>query len=83
MGIACVHMSGDMNIVCDIKYAKPTGHVPQLFYDAWHDSRGRSIFRFLLPWYEFIEYLSVAEPVGPKYGSNGGGASTGRMGGHA
>ena len=47
VGIACVHMSGDMNIVCDIKYAKPTGHVPQLFYDAWHDSRGRSFFRFL------------------------------------
>ena len=78
MGIACVHMSGDMNIVCDIKYAKPTGHVPQLFYDAWHDSRGRSIFRF----YEFIEYLPVAEPVGPKYGSDWGWASTVMMDGH-
>ena len=32
--------------------------------------------------YEFIEYLPVAEPGGPKYGSDWGWASTVMMGGH-
>ena len=41
VGRACVHMSGSMDRLCYIKYAKPTGHVPQLVYDAWHNSKGR------------------------------------------
>ena len=28
-----------MERVCYNKYAKRTGHVPQLFYDAWHECR--------------------------------------------
>ena len=49
-----------MNIICDIKYDKPTGHVPQLFYDAWHDSRGRSIFRFLRIYRILITWIIFA-----------------------
>ena len=30
VGRACVHMSGSMDGLCYMKYAKPTGHVPQL-----------------------------------------------------
>ena len=47
VGRACVHVSGSMDGLCYMKYAKPTGHVPQLFYDAWHDSKGRFESRFL------------------------------------
>ena len=50
-----------MDMLCYMKYAKPTGHVPQLFYDVWHDSKGTFESRFL----RLIEILPVMEPGGP------------------
>ena len=46
----------------EVLCAKPTGHVPQLFYDAWHDCKiGRFESRFL----RLIEILPAVEPLGP------------------
>ena len=78
VGRACVHMSGNMDMLCYMKYAKPTGHVPQLFYDAWHDSKGRFESRFL----RLIAILPVVEPGGPITGPKWGWTSTVVIYGH-
>ena len=65
-------MTAGMNNICDMKYAKPTGHVPQLFYDAWYDSKGRFESRFL----RLIAILPVVEPGGPITGPKWGWTST-------
>ena len=78
VGRACVHVSGSMDGLCYMKYAKPTGHVPQLFYDAWHDSKGRFESRFL----RLIAILPVVEPGGPTTGPKWGWTSTVVIYGH-
>ena len=78
VGSACVHMSDCMSRACGMKYAKPTGHVPQLFYDAWHDSKGRFESRFL----RLIAILPVVEPGGPITGPKWGWTSTVVIYGH-
>ena len=51
-----------------MKCDKPTGHVPQLFYDAWYDSKGRFESRFLRLIREFTRRGAGGPTTGPEWG---------------
>ena len=58
-----------------MKYARPTGHVLKLFYDAWHDSRARKETDSG----RFIEIYPSRSPRVPTDGCKWGWGSTGVM----